>query len=107
VNVGGSTLHSFAGILDFTKPKVKLAAGLWCWSKFKKSFQKTDALLVDEVSMVDCELLEKVSRTVALHLKGHWACKSRCMLWSVNCVGVSDLLPEFLFMHSYISWPKY
>jgi ATP-dependent DNA helicase PIF1 len=62
VNVGGSTLHSFTGIVDRIKPKVNLAEGLWKWAKFKESFRQTDALLVDEVSMVDCELLEKVSR---------------------------------------------
>jgi ATP-dependent exoDNAse (exonuclease V) alpha subunit len=58
--VGGQTLHSFAGILDFERPKVKLAEGLWKWQKFKENFTQTDTLLVDEVSMVDCATLEKV-----------------------------------------------
>jgi hypothetical protein len=61
VNVGGMTLHSFTGIRERTKPKVKLAEGLWKWAKFRESWRKIDALLLDEVSMVDCELLEKVS----------------------------------------------
>jgi ATP-dependent DNA helicase PIF1 len=60
VNVGGQTLHSFTGIMERNKPKVKLAESLWKWAKFRMSFKETDALLVDEVSMVDCELLEKV-----------------------------------------------
>lgn len=60
VNVGGSTLHSFAGMLNPDKPKVKLAEDLWAWQRFKDGWRLVDALLVDEISMVDCETLEKV-----------------------------------------------
>jgi hypothetical protein len=65
VNIGGSTLHSFTGILGKGKTKVKLAEGLWCWAKYKESWRQTDVLLVDEVSMVDCDTLEKVCKPAA------------------------------------------
>lgn len=61
MNVGGMTLHSFAGILDVLADKVKLAERLWGWPKYTNRWRAADVLLVDEISMVDCELLEKVS----------------------------------------------
>ncbi|KAF6250527.1 hypothetical protein COO60DRAFT_1465293 [Scenedesmus sp. NREL 46B-D3] len=86
------TLHSFAGIKDFEKPKVKLAEGLWSWDQFLQSWRQTDVLLVDEVSMVDCETLEKVDY-VARYLRG-WRLQLTSLPGLQGIKEVHELHPE-------------
>jgi hypothetical protein len=52
--------NSWAGILDVHKHPVELAEKLWGWEKWMAQWEHADVLVLDEISMVDCDLLEKV-----------------------------------------------
>lgn len=52
---------SWAGILDLNQHMVRLAETLWEWDKFRQQWKGTDVLLVDEISMVGADLMEKVN----------------------------------------------
>lgn len=51
---------SFAGILDVFMHPVMLAEKLWGWGKWRREWEVADVLVLDEISMVDCDLLETV-----------------------------------------------
>jgi hypothetical protein len=52
--------HSWAGILDVNQHPVELAEKLWGWEKWMAQWEHADVLVLDEISMVDCDLFEKV-----------------------------------------------
>jgi hypothetical protein len=60
INVNGTTIHSWAGLLDANASAGVCAERLWSWAKYMDTYRSTDVLVLDEISMVDCELLEKV-----------------------------------------------
>lgn len=62
VNVGGVTLHSFAGIGLGTGPIDEIIDRARESRKTTKRWQKTKALLVDEISMVDDVVFDKISK---------------------------------------------
>lgn len=47
---------------------VQLAETLWGWDKFREQWRGTDVLLVDEISMVGADLLEKVRAAATLNV---------------------------------------
>jgi ATP-dependent DNA helicase PIF1 len=58
--VGGVTLHAFAGVGDARKPAAELARLAMRNSKTVRKWQSIDCIVIEEVSMVGSELLEKV-----------------------------------------------
>ena len=58
--VNGSTLHSFAGIGLGEEPKEELAKMAVNNASTRKRWLKTEALVIDEVSMIDDRLLETI-----------------------------------------------
>jgi ATP-dependent DNA helicase PIF1 len=69
VNVGGCTVHSFAGIGLGEGTKEELADLAFKNPTVRDRWRKTDVLLMDEVSMVDDELLRKIDH-VARRCRG-------------------------------------
>ncbi|CAI6332698.1 unnamed protein product [Periconia digitata] len=66
-NIGGVTLHSFAGIGLGKEPAEDLIKKIRRNIKAKQRWMRTKVLIVDEVSMVDGELfdkLEQIARTI-------------------------------------------
>ena len=66
-NIGGVTLHSFAGIGLGKEPAEDLVKKIRRNAKAKQRWMRTKVLVVDEVSMVDGELfdkLEQIARTI-------------------------------------------
>ena len=61
-----SVYCSWAGILDVNQHMVRLAETLWDWDKWRQQWRQTDVLLVDEISMVGADTIEKV-RVSLLH----------------------------------------
>lgn len=59
-NVGGVTLHSFAGIGLGKEPVPELVKKIKRNSKAKTRWMRTKVLIVDEVSMVDGDLFDKL-----------------------------------------------
>ena len=56
-----ATYLSWAGVLNFHEHPVVLAEStLWGWEKWHTSWEQADVLILDEISMVDCDLLEEV-----------------------------------------------
>lgn len=51
---------SWAGIIDIHKHPVELAETLWGWEQWNVAWDNADVLVLDEISMVDCDLLEAV-----------------------------------------------
>lgn len=51
---------SWAGIIDIHKHPVELAETLWGWEQWNVAWENADVLVLDEISMVDCDLLEAV-----------------------------------------------
>jgi ATP-dependent DNA helicase PIF1 len=60
VNIGGVTLHSFAGIRLGQGSAQALAASVMRCKKFVKRWNQCKVLIVDEISMIDSDLFEKV-----------------------------------------------
>lgn len=60
INIGGSTIHSFAGIGLANHPIEQILANLKQpkFSKIRKRIIKTRTLAIDEISMISPELLE-------------------------------------------------
>lgn len=60
INIGGSTIHSFAGIGLANHPIEQILANLkqTKFSKIRKRIIKTKTLAIDEISMISPELLE-------------------------------------------------
>jgi ATP-dependent DNA helicase PIF1 len=66
-NVGGVTLHSFAGIGLGKEPAIELVKKIKKNQKARHRWMRTKVLVVDEISMVDGELfdkLESIARTL-------------------------------------------
>ena len=61
VQIGGCTIHSFAGIGKADSLKSTLAAEAVGNKKTRERWRTTDVLLIDEVSMVDGDVLDKVT----------------------------------------------
>ncbi|KAF4123143.1 ATP-dependent DNA helicase PIF1 [Geosmithia morbida] len=61
-NIGGITLHSFAGIGLGKEPPNILVKKIRRNPKAKNRWLKTEFLIIDEVSMVDGELFDKLSQ---------------------------------------------
>jgi len=59
-NVGGVTLHSFAGIGLGKEPVPELVKKIKKNSKAKNRWMRTKVLIVDEISMVDGDLFDKL-----------------------------------------------
>lgn len=59
-NVGGVTLHSFAGIGLGKEPVAELAKKIRRNQKAKHRWMRTKVLIIDEISMVDGELFDKL-----------------------------------------------
>jgi DNA replication protein DnaC len=60
-SIGGRTLHSFAGIKLGTAPTTKLIMDIFKDKKVKlKRWLEVRVLIIDEVSMVDCTLFDKL-----------------------------------------------
>ncbi|KAF2073656.1 hypothetical protein CYY_005041 [Polysphondylium violaceum] len=64
VNIGGTTLHSFGGIKLGVAPAQRLAVEILQSKKALQKWLDCRVLIVDEVSMIDSELFEKLD-TVA------------------------------------------
>jgi len=45
---------------------VMLAEKLWGWGKWVFEWEQADVLVLDEISMVDCDLLETVSKSAVV-----------------------------------------
>jgi hypothetical protein len=58
--LSGPTACSWAGILDVFAHPISLAEKQWDWSKWRKHWEAADVLVLDEASMVDCDLIEEV-----------------------------------------------
>lgn len=66
-NIGGVTLHSFAGIGLGKEPAEELVKKIKKNQKAKHRWMRTKVLIIDEVSMVDGDLfdkLEQIARTI-------------------------------------------
>ena len=70
VNVGGSTLHSWAGIRDDSKLTTEDLEGIALNHFIRKRIQGTEILIIDEISMISAQLLDMVS-LVAMHCRGN------------------------------------
>ena len=60
-NIGGQTLHSFAGLGLADEPTDQLIASVRKKGKVKERIRATHVLFLDEVSMIKGELLDKVN----------------------------------------------
>lgn len=64
--IKGSTLHSFLGIGLGKKPVQVLAQKILKKSYLKKRWKQIQVLIIDEVSMLSCELFEKIEKLARL-----------------------------------------
>ena len=69
-NVGGVTLHSFAGIGLGKEPVAELVKKIKKNQKARHRWMRTKVLVVDEVSMVDGELFDKLE-SIARQLRNN------------------------------------
>ncbi|KAF3918126.1 hypothetical protein ABW21_db0209777 [Orbilia brochopaga] len=67
-NIGGVTLHSFSGIGLGKEPVDQLVKKIRRVQKTKQRWQRTKVLIIDEISMVDADLFDKLEN-VARQLK--------------------------------------
>lgn len=65
-NIGGVTLHSFAGIGLGKEPAEELVKKIKRNVKHKQRWQRVKCLIVDEVSMIDGDLFDKLERVARL-----------------------------------------
>lgn len=65
-------LRSWAGILDVFEHPVVLAETLWDWRQWSDQWDSSDVLVLDEISMVDCDLIEKVGKGLLLLRLCEW-----------------------------------
>ncbi|KYQ93685.1 DNA helicase [Tieghemostelium lacteum] len=70
VNIGGTTLHSFAGIHLGTATAEKLAANIIKKKKYLQRWRDVKVLVIDEISMIDSELFEKLN-TIGKIIRGN------------------------------------
>jgi len=67
VNIGGVTLHKWAGCGLLDKPVGSLVAAVRRNKEVRNRWQTSSVLVIDECSMLDCELfetLEQMARTI-------------------------------------------
>lgn len=62
VNVGGRTLHSFAGIGLGNGSAQSLVGRVMGSDKARRRWRETEVLVIDEISMLDAELFDKLER---------------------------------------------
>jgi hypothetical protein len=60
INIGGQTIHSFAGVGLGEAPRERLALAAWRDDGIRSRWQGVQTLLLDEASMVSDELFDKV-----------------------------------------------
>ncbi|GAC93473.1 hypothetical protein PHSY_001038 [Pseudozyma hubeiensis SY62] len=65
-NIGGVTIHSFAGIGLGKEPVAQLLSKIRKQRKSSARWQRTQVLIIDEVSMVDPALLDKLEEVARL-----------------------------------------
>ncbi|GMF66400.1 unnamed protein product [[Candida] boidinii] len=61
-NIGGQTLHSFAGIGLGKGPVDKLIKKVKRSQKHRKRWKETKVLVIDEISMIEAELFDKLDK---------------------------------------------
>lgn len=81
MNVGGITIHSFAGIGAGTKGTHELISIIKAKEEARKRWEQCSILVFDEVSMLSRELSEKLEQ-VARHFKKK---KSRSEVYNSFC----------------------
>ncbi|GME66855.1 unnamed protein product [[Candida] boidinii] len=69
-NIGGQTLHSFAGIGLGKGPVDKLIKKVKRSQKHRKRWKETKVLVIDEISMIEAELFDKLDK-IAKNLCGN------------------------------------
>lgn len=69
-NIGGVTLHSYAGIGLGKEAPADLVKKIKRNSKARNRWQRTKVLIIDEISMVDGELFDKLE-AVARQIRGN------------------------------------
>lgn len=69
-NIGGQTLHSFAGIGLGKGPVDKLIKKVKRSQKHRKRWKETKVLIIDEISMIEAELFDKLDK-IAKNLCGN------------------------------------
>ena len=78
VNIGGSTIHSWAGIRLGKQSADQLIRGL---SRFaRERWEEVHTLIIDEISMLDATLYDKL---VSYNL--HWYFDAYLMLQGIHC----------------------
>jgi hypothetical protein len=60
VNIGGTTLHAFAGIGLGNKPVAQLAESAKKNEQVRRRWQRCKFLIIDEISMIPADLLDKI-----------------------------------------------
>ena len=60
VNIGGTTLHSWSGIGQGNETKEKLSHIVRAKQSALSNWRSCQTLIIDEISMLDCELFEKL-----------------------------------------------
>ncbi|KAM9952552.1 hypothetical protein ACTFIR_007606 [Dictyostelium discoideum] len=70
VNIGGTTLHSFAGIKLGVAPAQRLAVEILQSKKLLQKWLDCSVLIIDEISMIDAELFEKLD-TIGQMVRGN------------------------------------
>jgi ATP-dependent DNA helicase PIF1 len=68
VNIGGTTLHAFAGIGLGNKPVAQLAESAKKNEQVRRRWQRCKFLIIDEISMIPADLLDKIEY-VARHVR--------------------------------------
>ncbi|EGG19237.1 DNA helicase [Cavenderia fasciculata] len=66
VNIGGVTLHSFAGIGYGQGTVTQLAVGIAKRKKYEKRWRECKVLIIDEISMIDSELFDKLEQVARI-----------------------------------------
>ncbi|MBU6140277.1 MAG: AAA family ATPase [Proteobacteria bacterium] len=64
VNIGGSTIHSWAGIGLANLPIEQIIENLFTakFARVRRKIKRAKALAIDEISMISCELLEVLNK---------------------------------------------
>jgi DNA replication protein DnaC len=66
VNIGGSTIHSWAGIGLANQPLEHILENLnsFKFSKIKQRIRATNCLIIDEISMISAEVLDLLNKVL-------------------------------------------
>ena len=67
-NIGGTTVHSFAGVGIATDPKEALAEKVARDARAASRWRRCNTLIIDEISMIDADLFDKLE-FVARHVR--------------------------------------